>query len=429
MVGAMVRTPWGNAEALRDRKLRPGPGVSREEVVRNQRERLFAAMVAAVADGGYAATTVADLIALSGVSRTAFYEQFANKEECFVAAVREILERTSGAVAGRYDGHGSALAAFIDQIVAQPDAARMCFVESFSVGPTAVALMDQTVAGFEGLYQQAFDAREDGMKMPPDLVTAIVGGLRKVIYTKLRRGQEEELSSLAEPLAQWSLGYEPPPKPLRRRARVAADNGGSLYRPNNPADRIIAAATETIAERGYAATTIAEIVERASASLSTFYEHFDDKEDVFVAALDAGQAQMLAVTLPAYRRAKEWPAAVRISYEAMLDFLAAHPAFARIALVEILSGTTRALERRDRLLESLFVFLDPGYERAPKTEPIAAEAIGGAAYELVYRQVRDAGPQGLPQITPLLTYITLAPFLGAEEACAAANGDGRARSR
>jgi AcrR family transcriptional regulator len=425
----MVMTPWGNAEELRDRKIRPGPGVPREEVVRSQRERLFAAMVATVADQGYAATTVADLVALSGVSRTAFYQLFVDRQDCFVATMEEILKRTSRAVSARYDGRGSALQAFMEQIVAQPAAARMCFVESFSAGPDAVALMDQTVASFEGLYQQAFDAREDGLRMPAELVQAIVGGLRKVIYTRLRRSQAEELSGLAGPLARWSLGYEPPSRALKRRVRQGHDPEAGIYRSNKPAERIVSAATEAIAERGYTATTIAEIVDRASASLSTFYEHFDDKEDVFVAALDAGQAQMLAVTLPAYRRAKEWPAAVRVSYETMLDFLAAHPAFARIALVEILSGTTRALERRDNLLESLFVFLNPGYEQAPKTEPIAAEAIGGAAYELVYRQVRDSGPEDLPQITPFLTYITLAPFLGAEESCAVANGDGRGRSR
>jgi AcrR family transcriptional regulator len=424
----MVRTPWGNAEELRGRKLRPGPGVPREEVVRSQRERLFAAMVASVANEGYAATTVADLVALSGVSRTAFYEHFANKEDCFVAAVEEILMNASGAVASRYDGQGSALATLIRQIVAQPAAARMCFVESFGAGPNAVALMDRTVEGFESLYQQAFDSREGAMKMPPKLVKAIVGGLRGVIYTRLRHGREKELSSLAEPLAQWSLGYESPPKQLRRRGWANAERGGGLYRSNKPVDRIVLAATETIAERGYAAATVGEIVERASASLSSFYQHFEDKEDVFVAALDAGQAQMFAIALPAYRRTREWPAAVRISIEAVVDFLAANPAFAQIALVEILSATTKAVERRDRLIGSLYTFLEPGYERAPKTPPIAREAIGGATYELVYRQVREGGAESLPQISPLMTYIILAPFLGGEEASAVANG-GERRAR
>jgi len=409
--------------------LRPGPGIPREEVARSQRERLFAAMVAAVTERGYSATTVADLVAMSGVSRTAFYEHFENKEACFVAAVKEILQGTSEAVAARYDGQGTGLAAFIKQIVVQPAAARMCFVESFSAGPAAVTLIDQTMAIFEGLYQETFDTRANGTKMPPELVHAIVGGLRMVIHTRLRRGREQELSSLAKQLGQWSLGYEPPPEPLRRRGNAGSNYKGGLFRSGNPPERIVAAATETIADRGYAAATIAEIVERASASLSTFYQYFDDKEDVFVAALDAGQAQMLAVALPAYRRTKEWSGAIRVALEAALDFLAANPGFARLALVEILSGTTRALERRDRLIESLYVFLKPGYKRNPEVPPIAAEAIGGIIYELVYSRVRDDGIDSLPQAAPLLTYAVLAPFLGAKEACAVANGDRASRGR
>lgn len=420
-----MRTPWGNAEDLRERRIRPGPGVRREEVAQNQRERLFAATVAAVAEQGYAETTVADLISLSGVSRTAFYELFADRQACFVATMEAILHRTSKAVSARFDGRGSALEAFIEEIVAQPAAAQMCFVESFNAGPAAVALMDQSVGGFEELYQQAFDAREGEIRMPPELVAAIVGGLRKVIYTRLRRGQAGELSSLTEPLAQWSLGYEPPSKPLRRRARVADDGYRGHYRPSNPADRIVEAATGTISEHGYAATTIAEIVDRASASLTTFYEHFDGKEDVFVAALDAGQAQMFAVTLPVYRRAKDWPTAVRTSFEAMVDFLAANLSFAQLALVEIFSGTARALARRDRTIESLHGFLTPGYEYGSKAPSVAAEAIGGAAYELLYRQIRSGGTEGLRQVAPSITYITLAPFLGAEDACAVANGGAR----
>ena len=56
----MTKTPWGNAAALRERKLRPGRGTPREEAERNQRERLFAAMVATVAEEGYEATTAVD---------------------------------------------------------------------------------------------------------------------------------------------------------------------------------------------------------------------------------------------------------------------------------------------------------------------------------------------------------------------------------
>src|ERR1700742_623000 len=90
----MTKTPWGDAATLRDRKLRPGRGMPREEAERNQRERLFAAMVATVAEKGYEATTVADLVNLSGVSRSAFYRHFDDKQACFLAAVEAMVEPT-----------------------------------------------------------------------------------------------------------------------------------------------------------------------------------------------------------------------------------------------------------------------------------------------------------------------------------------------
>jgi AcrR family transcriptional regulator len=87
----VTATPWGRAEDLRARRLRPGPGASREEVDRNQRERLFGAMVIAVAENGYEKTRVADLLRISGVSRNTFYRQFKNKEDCFLATVDAIV--------------------------------------------------------------------------------------------------------------------------------------------------------------------------------------------------------------------------------------------------------------------------------------------------------------------------------------------------
>src|SRR6476469_7852282 len=88
------RTPWGDASERRERMLRPGRGMPREEADRNQRERLFAPNVAIVAEKGYEATTVADLVQLSGVSRSAFYRHFEDKQECFLTAAEALIEPT-----------------------------------------------------------------------------------------------------------------------------------------------------------------------------------------------------------------------------------------------------------------------------------------------------------------------------------------------
>src|SRR6476469_3435306 len=95
----MVTTPWGDAGTLRDRKLQPGRRLPPEEVARNQQERLFAALVAVVAEKGYEGTRVEDLLELSGVSRSAFYGHFRDKQDCLLAAVDAFLGPTIGAIA------------------------------------------------------------------------------------------------------------------------------------------------------------------------------------------------------------------------------------------------------------------------------------------------------------------------------------------
>src|SRR5215467_29304 len=89
--GPMVATPWGDSGSLRERKLQPVRGTPAEEVERNQRDRLFAAMIACVAERGYAATSVEDIVELSGVSRRSFYDSFSDKAECLKAAVEELF--------------------------------------------------------------------------------------------------------------------------------------------------------------------------------------------------------------------------------------------------------------------------------------------------------------------------------------------------
>src|SRR4051794_39467696 len=92
-VGAgIVATPWGMSDSLRDRRLRPGPGIPREDVAANQRERLFGALVASVAERGYAATTVGDLVEISGVSSRTFYDLFPDKQACYLAALEAIIQ-------------------------------------------------------------------------------------------------------------------------------------------------------------------------------------------------------------------------------------------------------------------------------------------------------------------------------------------------
>jgi AcrR family transcriptional regulator len=430
----VVRTPWGDAKTLRDRKLRPGQRLPPDEVARNQRERLFAALVAVVAEKGYEATRVADLLELSGVSRSAFYEHFGDKEDCLLAALDAFVGPTSRAIARVETDRGPlgeeqarvAFDAVVHLIVEQPATARMCFVEIYAAGPRAVERVDWTTDTFQDFVGATLHRLPGREGTPPEIVRAVFGGLRRIIYTRLYRGEEEKLIELIPQMWDWGLSYLPPPVPLRRpRWRPSANAG----RPEgyDPAERILRALASVVAEKGYPATTVNEIASRASISLSTFYAHFADKEEAMLAAVDSGSAQMLATTLPAFRRAPDWPNAVRAAFGAMFAYCAAEPEYTTLGAIDVYAASRKVLERRDQVIEGMQALLVPGYELKPDASPVAAEAIGGAIYSMIYDQVRHGATESLQELAPLATYVTLAPFIGAEEACAVANGDGRLR--
>ena len=178
-----------------------------------------------------------------------------------------------------------------------------------------------------------------------------------------------------------------------------------------------------VAEKGYPETTVAEVVERATTSQRTFYEHFANKEEAMLAALDSGSSQMLAAALPAFRRAQATGRRrCGPTQDAMFTFGVGEPEYARLGAVEMYAGGMRALEQRERVTEGMEALLAAGYELAPDVPPITAEAIGGALYALFYDWVKEKGAGAAGRDGPLAVYITLAPFLGAEEAFEVAVG-------
>jgi len=387
-------------------------------------------MVAAVDEKGYEAATVADVVRLSGVSRSAFYRHFDDKQTCFIAAVEAIVEptlRQLGADESAPPGIERARQGFegvIQSIVDQPAAAKMCVVEVYAAGEAGAALVDRMMERSTDVAAALLDQVPERTGLPRELVRALVGGIQKVIHKRLYRGQEQELLELAPQLWDWVFSYPLPPGPLKpkRRRRVKALSFEERQKLSTPPERVLRALAAVVAERGYPDTTVAEVVDRARTSQRTFYEHFKNKEDAIVAALDNGSAHMLAAALPAFRRAPDWAHAVHDTQEAMFRWGAEEPEYARMGGKEMYAAGTRALDQREMVTEGFEALLAPGYELKPGTPPIAAEAIGGALYSLLYDHVNKKGPETLPDLVPTLVYVTLAPFLEAEEAYEVAIG-------
>jgi AcrR family transcriptional regulator len=431
-----VRTPWGNAQRLRERRLTPGPGASRADVARNQRERLFGAMVACVAERGYAATTVGDVVALAGVSRATFYAHFDDKGHCFRATAEELLEiglaKIRRALAGRdpWQPRGErALATLLKLAAEQPVAARICLVEAYAAGCDGLEPVHRALGEGAELTYEALRGLPGRSQTRPELAVAIVGGLHRVIYQRLAAGDHASLPALAPELSRWARCYPPlgPLPPARRRARGTRppSEGG------DPLVRTLRGFATAVAKRGLSRTTISQIAGEASISQETFYREFSGKDDVLAAALDASGAQILAAALPAARRAPDWPRALRRALETVCAFLAAEPAFARLRAIEVYAAGPWAIEQRDDVWRQLLAQLVPADLRSGSDPGKATmDAISGAIYALVYERVRAGEADRLPELTPLLTYIALSPLIGPARSREVATGTGpRARGR
>lgn len=431
MPPGMVLTPWGDSSRLRERGLPPGRGTTAVEAERNHRERLFGAMVARSVEGGYETTTVADLVELSGVPRSAFYRLFSDKQECLMEAIEALVGPALESVSETFAPGGEplrdaaqakrAFSALIDEVAAQPAAATMCLVEVYAGGPRAVALLDRATDTLEDLVGRLLEAMGH-TGMPPELVRALIGGVQKVIHKRLYRGKPEELAGLADQLWEWFLLYPPPPGPLRapRRRALRPLPFEERQAASNAAERLLRALAAVMAEKGYPETTITDVIERAGTSYRAFYEHFESKEEATVAALDVGSLQMLAAALPAFRRAKDWAHAVRDTQEAMFLYGIQEPEYARLGAVEMYAAGKPALDQREKVTEQMEGLLESGYELVPEIPRITAEAIGGALYALFYDHVKQKGPERLAEMVPWTVYVTLTPFIGAEDAYALA---------
>jgi AcrR family transcriptional regulator len=185
---------------------------------------------------------------------------------------------------------------------------------------------------------------------------------------------------------------------------------------HNQRERMLVAVAEAVAEQGYATTTVADIIARARLSRRTFYEHFADKEECFLAAYDTVVEQMLAGVGHAYEQGgPRWTQRVHDGLEAFISYLISEPAFARMCIVEVVAAGPEARGRRDAAMRVFIEFLEPGRDEAPKgvtIPPLAAEIVVGGIYEIIYtRLLRDAAGE-LQEMLPDLLYCAIVPYVG-----------------
>ena len=178
--------------------------------------------------------------------------------------------------------------------------------------------------------------------------------------------------------------------------------------------RLLEAVGRAVAGKGYAAATIEDIVRDAGVSKKTFYEHFNDKLDCFLAAYEAASDELLAHVRAAQKGAgDDWLASTRAGIHAYLRWLAAEPELARVFLIEIAAAGPEALERRERMRDRYAEHMRELQAGNGVPDEIFHAVVAGAD-DLVVRRLREG--RELPELEPTLLYLQVSLLAGPEAA-------------
>ena len=186
-------------------------------------------------------------------------------------------------------------------------------------------------------------------------------------------------------------------------------------------ERLIAAMLKAAAELGYRQATVQDVIDRAGVSRPTFYEHFANKEDCFLAAFDATAARLRErIDAAAEKGGANWRDRLRLSLEELLSFAGSEPEAARALIVEARAASAKALLRRDDLLDYFASCVD-GLARdhlpdAGSRSEITAAGVVGGIEALLYSRLNKGELDDLNSLLPSLMYFAVLPYEGHEAA-------------
>jgi AcrR family transcriptional regulator len=176
--------------------------------------------------------------------------------------------------------------------------------------------------------------------------------------------------------------------------------------------RMMDAIAELTAEQGYEATKIADIVRRAAVARKTLYDNFDGKEDLFLSAVDATLGEMRVVVEEACERTDSPEDQVVAGLEALLEFIAEHPASTRMCMVESISATRSSARLYDAGMRDFVELLrNSGLDNSDLPATIEESLVGGVAW-ILQQQIRRDEAERVGELLPELSQFVLSPYLG-----------------
>jgi AcrR family transcriptional regulator len=187
--------------------------LSSEFVAQHQRARIVNGLAEEIVEHGYRDVTVAGIVKRAGVARNTFYANFANKEECFLAAsdlageeaMRQVADAVRVAPREWPEQVRAGVGAFLAYVASESALARVFVVESLAAGPAAAQRYERTVRAVAPFFRLGRRIRESPAHLPPTLEETIVGGIFWVVYQRIVIGRLDELEGLLGELVEFAL--------------------------------------------------------------------------------------------------------------------------------------------------------------------------------------------------------------------------------
>jgi TetR/AcrR family transcriptional regulator len=421
-------------------RLPHGPhSLEQREVIRHQRVRMHGAMIEAVAANGYERTSVKQVVSLAGVSRRSFYEQFANKQECFLATFDLLATRgarrisaayraTEGPMEERLKGAFGELA---DAVGTNWKGAGLVILEAPRTGAPGLLRIRQATATFEQMLSSSFESEPQASALPRPVVRGIAGGLHGALSMCLREGSAEDLPALTEEMHRWTLLFQTPAaermaERVRQRVRAGLNgpigrnghgSGGAGARSPDERERLLHSILALATVEDFRELSAPQIADAADVPVDAFLEFFEDKNECFLAAFEMLADELLGLAADPDLVSSDWPGAVRRVIGELMRHLAARPIHARTIATVSLAAGPEAIERNLELSYSVASLLTEGAPEQARSK-LALEGVVGAIFHTIRCHVAGGQIQLLPALSDYLAYVVLTPFIGADAAAA-----------
>jgi AcrR family transcriptional regulator len=187
----------------------------------------------------------------------------------------------------------------------------------------------------------------------------------------------------------------------------------------NQRERILAAVADVTSTASFAEMTVEDIIVTAGISRRTFYEHFKNKDEAFLAAYEEASGRLLAAVRAAYESQQGFAERMSAGIGAFLFLLAADPAFARMCIVEVMAAGPEAVALRNHAMSAFAAMIEENArERLAETpaSDLTAETVVGGIYDVVYTRILRGEIRRLPELAPALIHTALVQYVGPEAA-------------